>query len=178
MTASEFEKQIAHDLQHYLLNNKEIDSHFPDMPDIEDKWESIAKDYLPDGIREFAKYPTSSLGWMMYLGMAIAQYWDEDWEVYASMDHIYERLRDKRGYDYMDEYIRQAVLKLSGKAYDKLEKLVGECASRTNNQLIRAPFEPGTPAAFHAYTAALHQLYLMGAAVQLKRMGYRMTELE
>lgn len=177
MTASEFEQQLARDLHEYLLASHEIDTHFPDMPDIEDKWESIARDYLPDGIREFAHYPTSSLGWMMYLGMAVAQYWDEDWEVYGPMEHLYERLRDKRGYDCMDEYIRQAVLKLSGKAYDELEKLVGECASRTNNRLLRAPFEPGTPAAFHAYSASLHQLYLHGAAIQLKRLGYRMEEL-
>lgn len=177
MTAKDFETAVAEDLFTYLKGVGEMDEIFPEMPDIADKWEQIAKSYLPDGIREFAKYPTSSLGWMMYIGMAVAQFWDEDWTVYASINDLYVYLRDKRGYDYMDEYIRQGVLKLSGKEYQALEKLVGECASRTNNKLTRAPFEPGTPAAFHAYTAALHQLFLMGAAVQLYRLGYHSVPL-
>jgi hypothetical protein len=37
--------------------------------------------------------------------------------------------------------------------------------------------EPGTKEAFNAYVACLHQLYLMGAAMQLKRMGYHMTKM-
>ena len=37
--------------------------------------------------------------------------------------------------------------------------------------------ETGTKEAFHAYVACLHQLYLAGVAMQLKRMGYRMTKM-
>ena len=39
-------------------------------------------------------------------------------------------------------------------------------------------FEPGTEAAFRGYVACLHQLYLMGAAVQLRRMGYHMCKIQ
>ena len=31
--------------------------------------------------------------------------------------------------------------------------------------------------AFNGYVACLHQLYLFGAAMQLKRMGYHMTKM-
>ena len=86
-------------------------------------------------------------------------------------------MRDKRGYDAMDEYIREEVLLLEGEAYGALEKLVGECASRIYNALRRQNIEPGTKDAFNGYVACLHQLYLMGAAIQLKRMGYRMTKM-
>ena len=37
--------------------------------------------------------------------------------------------------------------------------------------------EPGTKEAFYGYVGCLHQLYLMGAAMQLKRMGYHMTKM-
>ena len=37
--------------------------------------------------------------------------------------------------------------------------------------------EPGTKEAFNGYVACLHQLYLFGAAMQLKRMGYHMTKM-
>ena len=43
--------------------------------------------------------------------------------------------------------------------------------------LMRQRFEPGTKEAFKGYVACLHQLYLMGAAMQLKRMGYHMTKI-
>ena len=63
---------------------------------------------------------------------------------------------------------------MKGDGLKQLNDLVAECASRTNNTLIHAHLEPGTPEAFKAYVACLHQLYLMGMAVQLKRLGYHM----
>jgi hypothetical protein len=32
---------------------KEIDARLPECPDVEEKWEQIAKAYIPDGIKEF-----------------------------------------------------------------------------------------------------------------------------
>ena len=70
----QFEETIHQDLYSYLLSLKEIDERLPECPDIEEKWEQILKAYLPDGIKEFNNYPTASLGWMMYIGMAIASF--------------------------------------------------------------------------------------------------------
>ena len=170
-----FEEDIQTDLHRYLMACGEADERLPECPDVEDKWEEIARAYLPDGIREFGAYPTASLGWMMYIGMAVAKLWDTEWEIYSKVDNLYTYLRDKRGYDNLDEYIREEVLRLEGDAYTALEKLTGECASRTYNMLRHRNIEPATPAAFQAYVACLYRMYLMGAAVQLKRMGYRMT---
>ncbi len=116
-----------------------------------------------EGMREFQDFPSASLGWMMYIGMAVAKMWDTEWEVmeqreqsdaridsaesrqnstegqiYSKIEDLYAYMRDKRGYDQMDEYISEEV---------------------------------------NGYVACLHQLYLMGAAVQLKRMGYHMTKM-
>ena len=119
----------------------------------------------------------ASLGWMMYIGMAVAKFWDAEWEIYSKIEDLYAYMRDKRGYDSMDEYVREDVLLLSGDDYVALEKLVGECASRTYNILRHQNIEPGTKEAFTGYISCLHQLYLMGAAVQLKSMGYHMTKV-
>lgn len=170
-----FEESLNHDLHQYLQSVGEVDAHMPDAPDIEGKWLQTAQSYIPDGMREYADYPTVSLGWMMYVGMAMATFWDKDWERASKCPDLYTAMRDARGYDALDEHIRQDILGLKGKAYTDTERLVGECAARTNNRLIRANFEPGTPAAFHGYVACLHQLYIFGAAVQLRRMGYHMT---
>ena len=172
-----FETKLQQDLHQYLLSVEEVDERQPDCPDVEGKWYGIAQAYIPDGIREFKDYPTSSLGWMMYIGMAVTKFWDEEWTLYANLPDLYVYLRDKRGYDCMDEYIREDVLRLRGDDYTALERLVGECASRVNNALRHQAIEPGTKEAFNAYVACLHQLYLAGMAVQLNRMGYRMAKL-
>jgi hypothetical protein len=172
-----FEEQLRNDLHQFLQTLQEVDERLPECPDVEEKWEAIAKAYIPDGIREFTDYPSVSLGWMMYIGMAVAKMWDVEWEIYSKIEDLYAYMRDKRGYDAMDEYIREEVLLLEGEAYGALEKLVGECASRIYNALRRQNIEPGTKDAFNGYVACLHQLYLFGAAIQLKRMGYRMTKM-
>jgi hypothetical protein len=173
----QFEQQLNNDLHQYLLSLDEVDDRQPECPDVEEKWETIAKAYLPDGIREFQDFPSASLGWMMYIGMAVAKMWDTEWEIYGNIEDLYAYMRDKRGYDAMDEYIREEILLLKGEDYKQLENLVGECASRVHNALVHQHLEPGTKAAFNGFVSCLHQLYLMGAAIQLKRMGYHMTKM-
>ncbi len=178
MTEKEkFENKLNKDLHQYLQSLDEVDERLPECPDVEERWESIAKAYIPDGIREFNEYPSASLGWMMYIGMAVAKFWDTEWDIYSKIDDLYGYMRDKRGYDAMDEYIREKVLLLKGDDYVNLEKLTGECASRVYNALMHQHIEPGTKEAFDAYVVCLHQLYLMGAAIQLKRMGYHMSKM-
>lgn len=171
------EETLRKDLHQFLLSMKEVDEQLPECPDVEDKWEDIAKAYIPDGIREFQSFPLASLGWMMYIGMAVAKMWDTEWEIYSKIEDLYAYMRDKRGYDSMDEYIREEVLLLRGADYTVLERVTGECASRVYNTLMHQHIEPGTREAFNGYVASLHQLYLMGVAAQLKRMGYHMVKI-
>ena len=110
------EQELSKDLHQFLLSMKEVDERMPECPDVEEKWEEIAKAYIPDGIREFQDYPSASLGWMMYIGMAVAKMWDTEWDIYSKIEDLYTYMRDKRGYDAMDEYIREEVLLLQGVA--------------------------------------------------------------
>ena len=173
----DFETRLNKDLQTYLTGVGLIDKHLPECPDVEDKWKEIGEAYLPDGIREFSGYPTVSLGWMMFLGMAITKYWDEDWDKYSSAENLYEQIRNARGYDNMDEYILEEILKLDADTRTKISKTVAECAFRTESILRHEPIEPGSEEAFRAYIYSLRQMYAMGMAMELKRLGYHMTEL-
>ena len=137
----------------------------------------IGESYLPDGMREFGKYPTVSLGWIMFIGMAIAKYWDEDWELYSKVEDLYKYLRDRIDFDHMDDYICEKILLLDDKGKTELSGIVAECASHTYNLLCHQHLEPGTQETFRAYIAALQQMYLMGAAIELKALGYHMTKL-
>ena len=56
----------------------------------------------------------------------------------------------------------------------EMSELLSVCP---DNALMHQRIEPGTKEAFDAYVSCLHQLYLFGAAMQLKRMGYHMTQM-
>lgn len=174
----EFEKIFHDDLHQYLASLGLVDSRFPEAPDIEGCWAKIGESYMPDGVREFRDYPTASLGWMMYIGMAVAKYWDVDWPLYSKVDDLYKYLRDRIDYDNMDTYISENVLLLDKAGVEDLRKVIGECASRTYNRLMHLGVAAGSADAFYAFIAALHVMYLMGAAMQLKAMGYHMTKLQ
>lgn len=152
-------------------------------PDLDDKWESIAGEYIVDGVREIAKYPTVALGWMMYVGMAVAHYWDEDWTIFGNLDNLYAYIRDKRGFDCMDEYIRETVLCMNPKDkpssgclfndYQNMEELVRACSASALNRIRREQIEPQSPLAFRVYLRSIHALYIVGASVELYRLGYK-----
>ena len=77
---------------------------------------------------------------------------------------------------WMTIFVRKFLL-LSTEDHKDIAAIVGKCAARTNSLLRHLPIAPGSSDAFQAYVAALHQMYYMGAAMQLKRMGYHMTKI-
>lgn len=175
--AMQFEEHVREDLQEFLKRKGVLDARVPECPDVEEKWGVIARAYLPDGAREFAGYPVVSLGWMMLIGRAMAFYWDQDWESHGSRDDYYEYLRDRRGYDYLDEVIVGEILGYPEADAQAVSDLAAESASRVLSMLRHAPVEAGTPEAYACYVAALHQLYLAGMAVELNALGYHMEPL-
>lgn len=171
------EALLKEELYQYLTSIDRVDERLPEAPDLEALWPKIGESYLPDAMKEFSKYPTVSLGWIMFVGMALAKYWDEDWELYQKVEDLYKYLRDRIDFDHMDDYICEKVLLLKEDEHKAMIKLVGECASRTYNRLIHQKLQPGTEEAFRGFIAALHQMYLMGIAIELKALGYHMTKI-
>lgn len=177
MNDNNLENNLKQNLKEYLIYKKLVDEHLPEAPDIEALWPKIGESYLPDAMREFSQYPTVALGWIMYVGMAIAKYWDEDWELYGKVDDLYKYLRERIDFDHMDDYITTNVLALDEDGTKALRDIVAECAQRSYTLLRHSHLEPGTEEAFRGFIAAIHQMYLMGTAIELKSLGYHMTKL-
>ena len=172
------EQRFHDDLYGYLRTLDLVDERMPEAPDLDDLWFKIGQSYMTDGIREYnTGYPSVALGWMMFIGMAVAMYWDVEWEVYGKVPDLYLYLRDRIDFDHMDDYILDKVLCLDADSRKKMNDAVAESASRTYNMMSHMCLEPGTTAAMRAFTAALHQMYVMGVAVELKALGYHMTKL-
>ena len=182
MEQIEFLDRYEHDLMQHLLkmltSMGDLAGQLLETEDITEKWDEMAPSYVQDAVHEIADYPTVALGWAMYLGMAVAQYWDNDWEFYSQLPNIYESLRDKRGFDYMDEVVRQEVLGLEGDDFAACERLIQSCAHQVLDKLRHEQIDPQSPLAFHTFTRSIHVLYLVGASVQLKRLGYKFERVD
>ncbi|MBR2085151.1 MAG: hypothetical protein IJ879_11300, partial [Muribaculaceae bacterium] len=88
--------------------------------------------------------------WIMFVAMAVARFWDLDWERYDKVENLYTMLRDKRGYDNLDEYIMDEVLDVHGDEAEALQELVGDCAERVKHALFALDVEAGTVEAWPA----------------------------
>lgn len=148
-----------------------------ETPDITDKWHGMAPEYVADAVKEFVKYPTVALGWAMYMGMAVAHYWDEDWQIYDQLPNLYLHVREKRGFDYLDEVVRGDILCLKGQEYTACEDQVRSCAQFVLDQMRHEQIEAGSVMAFHVFARSIKVLYKIGAAVELRRSGYNLVAM-
>ena len=175
----EFENKLSKDLHQYLIALGKVDERMPECPDVEEKWEPIAQSYLVDGIREFADYPTVSLGWMMYIGMAVAKYWDSEWEIYSKIDDLYAYIRDKRGYDCLDEYVVECLVgyPLEAHAAKKLESTIRKCANAAHTMIRKEGIEPQSVMAFHLFARVAKVFYRLGVSLELRHRGYKYVKM-
>ncbi len=177
--SANFEKEFHDDLYQYLLSRGMVDERLPEAPDLEQLWPKLGQSYIGDGIREYnTGYPSVALGWIMFVGMAVAKYWDVEWNIYSKVEDLYVYLRDRIDFDHMDDYILDKVLCLETARRNEINDAVAECASRTYSKISHMHLEGGTADAYRAFVAALHQMYLMGIAVELKQLGYHMTKID
>lgn len=168
-----YEQNLTQKLVQLLTGWNRLNGELLASADLDELWNTLAEGYLPDGVREIAKYPTVSLGWMMYVGMAVAHLWDKDWDTLRKQPDAYARLRAPRGFDAMDEHIMEDILKLKKEEVASAEEVVRTCATLALNQIRHEGVEPQSPMAFHIYVRSIHALYLVGISTELYRLGYK-----
>ena len=147
--------------------------------DLDELWPALAQPYMASAVPDFEQYPLVSLGWMTFVGMAMAVLWDEDWQRYQPLGSaLYTQLRDARGWDELDEYVLEDVLGMlrgseEAKRYADLVRRLAELAL---TQLRHENAEPSSPMAFQLYARTLFGLYRIGVALGLARLGYKLTQ--
>ncbi len=173
-----FEHNLMDELVTLCTQDSYLDGKLLESQDITSKWDSVSPSYIKDALCEIQNYPTVALGWAMYVGMAVAHYWDTEWEIYDKHSNLYEHLRDKRGFDYLDEVVRQQILGLDGEDFNKCENIVRRCAQFVQDQIRHEQIEAASVTAFYVFTRSIYVLYQIGAAIELKRLGYKMEKLQ
>ncbi|MBR4809369.1 MAG: hypothetical protein IK031_03710 [Bacteroidales bacterium] len=134
--------------------------------DLDEAWKRLAQSFFPDAVREFNSYPEYCLACAGYLGMAVARLWDEDWDVFK--DTPYSFFLGGRGFDDMDDHITGSILKDNGFSVAAMQS----CALEANHFLMKSGTEAGTAEAYRFFLVSMEVMYKLGAAIELKHLGY------
>ena len=145
--------------------------------DIDEQWKILAPEYMADAVPQIAHYPTVSVAWAAYLGMAVAYGWDADWETYLKLP--YQSYYGEQGFDDVDEHIVRDLLRvpLDSKTAKELEETIRQCGEKAVDLIRYEQVPPQSELAFHVFARACKAMFRIGAAIQLKRMGYNFEKV-
>ena len=173
-----FEEKILGELLRVCTSHRMLSGTLLATDDISEHWDTLAPEYVADAVCQIADYPTVSVAWAGYLGLAVAHGWDKTWQEFLKTP--YKAYYGEQGFDDMDEHIVQHVLGLSldSKEAQALEGVIRSCAQTAVTLIRREQIEPQSPMAFHVFARAIKVMYRVGAALELKRLGYKFEEMQ
>lgn len=172
-----FEEKMQDDLLRLATTRGMLKGVLLATEDIDEQWNILAPEYMGDAVPQIAHYPTVSVAWAAYLGMAVAYGWDSDWETFLKMP--YQSYYGEQGFDDMDEHIVRDLLRipLDSRTAKELEETIRQCGEKAVDLIRYEQIPPQSEMAFHVFARACKAMYKIGAAIQLKRMGYNFEKV-
>lgn len=172
-----FESRIMDELLRLCTQYKVLEGTLLSTEDIDARWHDMAPEYVADAVPNIADYPTVAIAWAGYVGMAVAHLWDSDWAAHSKDEYM--SLYGPAGFDDMDENIVQKVLgfHLESQEAKNIEVMMRRLAETALTLIRRENIEPQSPMAFHVYARAIKVMYRLGAAIELKRLGYKFEQV-
>ena len=98
-----FEEKLKEELVNLCTSYSMLDGNLLSSSDVEERWNDFAPEYIADAIKEVASYPTVSVAWAAFIGLAVAHYWDSNLELFKIIK--YTSFYGENGFDDMDEHI-------------------------------------------------------------------------
>ena len=173
-----FEEKIQNELLRICTSRGMLGGTLLATDDVTGHWDVLAPEYVADAVTQIADYPTVSIAWAGYLGLAVAHGWDKNWQ--ECLKTPYKAYYGEQGFDDMDEHIVQHVLGLSldSKQAQDLETIIRASAQMAVSLIRREQIEPQSAMALHVFARAIKVMYRIGAALELKRLGYKFEEMQ
>ncbi|MBR5849922.1 MAG: hypothetical protein IKZ12_02520 [Alistipes sp.] len=173
-----FENNLLTELLKLCTSHEMLSGTLLSSEDIDARWKEYAPEYMADAVPQVNSYPAAAMAWAGYVGMAVAHWWDTAWEEKATAP--YSELHGAAGFDDMDEKIAQEILGLSleSEEYGKIEQILRSCAHTAMNMIRREDTEAQTTKAFYLFARTTRTLFRIGAALELKRLGYKFEKVQ
>ena len=173
-----YEENLLQEMLRVCTSLGMLDGELLNSEDIDLKWKEWAPEYIAESLPEVNSYPEFAIGCAGYAGMAVAQWWDTDWGRNHSMK--YESLHGPRGFDDMDEHIVQNILGLSLDSVEakQIVNILLCCAQKAVDMIRHEQIEHQTVKAFHIIARTVKVMFRIGAALQLKRLGYKFHKVD
>ena len=173
-----YEQNLQREMVRMCTSLGMLDGELPASDDIDDKWKEWAPEYIAEALPEVNSYPDFAIACAGYAGMAAAQWWDQDWGRHHGAK--YESLHGPRGFDNMDEHIVQNIL---GYSLDSVEakqimNILLCCAQKASTFIQHEHIEAQTVKAFHIFARTVKVMFRIGAALQLRRLGYKFHKVD
>ena len=171
------EEKMQNELLHLCTQRGALKGVLLSTEDIDEQWKILAPEYMADAVPQIAQYPTVSVAWAAYLGMAVAYGWDADWETFLKMP--YQSYYGEQGFDDMDEHIVRDLLRipLDSRTAKDMEETIRQCGEKAVDLIRFEQIPPQSEMAFHVFARACKVMFRTGAAIQLKRMGYNFEKV-
>ena len=173
-----YEENLLREMLRMCTSLGMLDGELLASEDIDQKWKEWAPEYIAEALPEVNSYPEFAIACAGYAGMAAAQWWDEDWGRHHGAK--YETLHGPRGFDDMDEFIVQNILslKLDSVEAKQIMNILLCCAQKATTFIQHEHIEAQTDKAFHIFARTVQVMFRIGAALQLKRLGYKFHKVD
>lgn len=145
--------------------------------DIDGKWKEFAPEYMAEAVPNLNSFPEAAIGWAGYIGMAVAKWWDLDWGRHHS--EKYEALHGPRGFDDMDDHIMQDILGYGPGSTEAgvITRLLLACTQQAISRIRHEHVESQSVMAFHIFARSARAMFRTGAAIQLRKDGYKFRKV-
>ena len=173
-----YESNLQQEILRVCTSLGMLDGELLNSEDIDQKWKEWAPEYIAEALPEVNSYPEFAIACAGYAGMAVAQWWDQDWGRHHSA--AYESLHGPRGFDDMDEHIVQNVLGLTLDSVEarQIVNILLCCSQKAVDFIRHEQIEAQTVKAFHIFARTVKVMFRTGAALQLKRLGYKFHKVD
>lgn len=173
-----YEENLLREMLRMCTSLGMLDGELLSSEDIDQKWKEWAPEYIADALPEVNAYPDFAIACAGYAGMAVAQWWDQDWG--RNHGAKYDTLHGSRGFDDMDEHIVQDILGLTLDSIEakQIMNILLCCAQKASTFIQHEHIENQTVKAFHIFARTVKVMYRIGAALQLHRLGYKFHKVD
>ncbi len=173
-----YEENLQREILRMCTSLGMLDGELLASEDIDGKWKEWAPEYIAEALPEVNSYPDFAIACAGYAGMAAANWWDTDWG--RNHGNAYNTLHGPRGFDDMDEHIVQNILGLTLDSIEakQIMNILLCCAQKAATFIQHEQIEHQTVKAFHIFARTVRVMFKTGAALELKRLGYKFHKVD